>query len=479
MRREDDDTLSAADAPATNRPASDPGATVLVSNRGPLSWRRQGDELVAKRGGGGLVSGLAPLVSGTDALWIASALSAGDRDAAAAGLTEGAGLRCQLLAHEPEVLRQAYDVIGNGVLWFLHHGLYELARRPRFDRHVAEAWECYRRYNDTFARAVAEAAPPGATVLVQDYHLSLMAPAVRKWRDDLRLVHFSHTPFAGPDWLVVLPEPYRSELLAGMAANHACGFHTPRWQASFDASCLAFGVTPPPTFASALGPDATDLAAVAESDACAAAGAVLDETLAGQRLIVRVDRIELSKNLLRGFQAWDELLEDRPDLRGRVTFAAFVYPSREGLAEYLAYRQECQTLVERINARWATPGWSPILFDAADDFPRSVAALQRYDVLVVNPIRDGMNLVAKEGPLVNQRDGAVVLSTEAGAWGELADHVLGVNPYDVSGTARALGEALDLPALVKAQRAAAIRAVVSARGPGEWLEDQLAAAAAN
>jgi trehalose 6-phosphate synthase len=451
---------------------------VLVSNRGPLSWSADGGgALHPRRGGGGLVSGLGPLVAGTDALWIASALSEGDREAAARGLDEGDGLRCRLLAHDPDVLRCAYDVVGNAVLWFLHHGLYDLARRPRFDRTFATAWQGYRRYNATFARAVVEAAPRHATVLVQDYHLALVAPEVRAARPDLRLVHFSHTPFAGPDWLGVLPDPYRAELLAGMAANHACCFHTARWQASFVESCARFGVEAPPCRVTPLGPDPADLRSTAEGAACAEAGDALATVVGDRRLIVRVDRIELSKNLLRGFWAYDQLLEERPDWRERVVFAAHVYPSREGLADYLAYRQETENLVELINGRWATPGWQPILLDSNDDFPRSVAVLRRYDVLLVNPIRDGMNLVAKEGPLVNQRDGVVVLSSEAGAWDELAPHVVGVHPYDVSGTAAGLGRALDMAPEDRRRHRAALVERISANGPEQWLAGQLAAAA--
>jgi trehalose 6-phosphate synthase len=452
---------------------------VLVSNRGPLSWHVDTEGgLQPRRGGGGLVSGLAPLVSGTDALWIASALGDGDREAAARGLDEGDGLRCRLLAHDPDVLRCAYDVVGNAVLWFIHHGLYDLARRPRFDRTFAAAWDGYRRYNSTFAQAVVDAAPPDAVVLVQDYHLALVAPEVRAARPDLRLVHFSHTPFAGPDWLGVLPDPYRAELLEGMAANHACCFHTGRWRDSFVESCRTFGVSVPSGRVTPLGPDPDDLLATAEGSACLEAGQELDTQVGDRRLIVRVDRIELSKNLLRGFWAYDQLLEDRSDWRERVTFAAYVYPSREGLADYLAYRQEVENLVEQINRRWATEGWTPILLNPHDDFPRSVAALGRYDVLLVNPIRDGMNLVAKEGPLVNRRDGVVVLSNEAGAWDELADHVVGVHPYDVSGTADALARALDLPADERRRRQAGLVERIRGNGPEQWLAGQLAAAAA-
>jgi trehalose 6-phosphate synthase len=154
-------------------------------------------------------------------------------------------------------------------------------------------------------------------------------------------------------------------------------------------------------------------------------------------------------------------------------FAAMVYPSRIGLAEYQAYRQEVLSLAEAMNAKWGSPGWTPILVDARDHYPTSVAALRRYDVLLVNPLRDGLNLVAKEGPLVNERDGVLVLSRQAGVWDELAAHALGVNPFDVSGTAAAIARALDLPPAERESRAAGLRDAASARTPLDWFDDLL------
>ncbi len=184
--------------------------------------------------------------------------------------------------------------------------------------------------------------------------------------------------------------------------------------------------------------------------------------------------MELSKNLLRGFWAFDELLECEPDRRGRVVFVALAYPTRQGLPEYLAYQNEVESTVARINERWATPGWTPILLDVEDDYNRSLAALTRYDVLLVNPVRDGLNLVAKEGPLVNRRHGVLALSREAGAFDELAPARLEVNPFDVSATAAALGRALDFG---RDERVARLTPGCPHRGadPSDWLEDQLAA----
>jgi trehalose 6-phosphate synthase len=452
---------------------------VLLSNRGPVSFAVEPDgTLTSKRGAGGLVSGLTPLVEGSsDRLWLAAAMSDGDRQAADRGVVDADGLRTRLLAVDEVAFRAAYDVVCNATLWFAHHGLFDAARRPRIDRRWREAWAAYQHVNEVFADAAAESAPEGAAVLVQDYHLCLVAPRLRAARPDLRLVHFSHTPFAPPEWLRVVPDDVVAELLAGMAAHHACTFHSRRWAAAFEACCAVHGIDPPATAVTPLAADASDLEAASASDACAAAGRRLDEAFGERQVILRVDRVELSKNILRGFHAYDLLLEEQPALRERVVFAAFVYPSREGLPEYLAYRTEVEAVIQRVNERWATAGWTPIEHAIDDDFPRSVAALQRYDVLLVNPIRDGLNLVAKEGPLLNRRDGTVVLSTEAGVWDELGDAgAVSVNPFDVAATADALHAALSMPADERSTRAASLRTVAGARSPADWLADQLAAA---
>ncbi len=450
---------------------------MLVSNRGPLSFRLdESGAPVARRGAGGLVSGLAPLVAGTDTTWLAAAMTDGDRVMARQPLVEAEGFRSRLLDIDPGQFAMAYDVVCNATLWFLYHGLFDLARRPRFDHRFTEAWDAFRSVNEVFARAIVETAPDGAAVLVQDYHLSLVGPMLTTARPDLRAVHFSHTPFAGPDLMRVLPDRFAEELLEGMAGHHACGFHSSRWADAFTASCDEIIGRSPTTFVSPLASDPDDIRAVAASAACHTAFDELDDLLGDRLLLARVDRIELSKNLVRGFHAYDDLLRRHPEWRERVVFGAFVYPSREGLPEYLAYRQEVESVIESVNRRWRTPTWEPILADLSDDFPRSVAALCRYDVLLVNPIRDGLNLVAKEGPLVNRRDGLVALSPEAGVWDELGGAARRVHPYDIAGTADALADALATPIDQRAVEAAELRRRAEARTPRDWLADQLAAA---
>ncbi|HVX23044.1 MAG TPA: trehalose-6-phosphate synthase [Acidimicrobiales bacterium] len=456
---------------------------VVVSNRGPLSFRLDGDgEPVVAGTGGGLAATLHPLLAGTGSTWVAASMGEADRRAADRGLMAEDGLRIVTVSPDPEVYRMAYDVVSNASLWFCHHHLFDLPRRPRFDRHWAEAWEGYRVFNRLFADAVAAEAAEGEVVLVQDYHLSLTGAMLAKSRPDLRTVHFSHTPFADPSVLRCLPSAAGGELLAGMAGFGSCGFHSTRWEAAFraayaDGELATFAGTdrPPATFTAPLGPDVGAIEDEAGSDAVAASAGDLDRMVGDRKLVVRVDRVELSKNILRGFWAFEELLETRPQWRGRVVMLALAYPSREGLADYLSYRSEVEHTADRINDTWGTGDWTPVVLDVADDRSRSVAALTRYDVLLVNPIRDGLNLVAKEGPLVNGTDGVLVLSREAGAWDELRPAAVGVNPFDVTGTAVALDLALSMDGAERRSRAGALRDIVLGRTAADWLADQMSA----
>lgn len=471
---------------------------VIVSNRGPASFSASREEQVtrirAQRGSGGLVSGLAPLLETGDARWVAAALSEGDRLAARllAGETAAApdGTRLEFasgaeLAERVELVTMSegeqscyYDVISNETLWFINHGLYDLVRSPSFDPDWWQAWDTYATINRRFAERVAAVAPDGAVVLIQDYHLTLVAETLRALRPDLALVHFLHTPFAGPDNLRVLPDAARTRMLRSLSQHDACGFHTTMWSGNFRRCLDAYDINAGDRtviFEATLSSDVNEIGRTAASAECEEEVRRIDETFGDTRLIVRVDRMELSKNIVRGFEAFDLLLTQRPDLRGRVTFLACCYPSRESVAAYRRYREEVEASATALNERWGDGDWTPVHLETDDNYPRSVAALRRYDVLLVNPIRDGLNLVAKEGPSINERAGQLILSTQAGAWTELQDHALGVNPFDLSATATALAAALDMAAPEREERARALRDAATARTPENWLDDQLRA----
>jgi trehalose 6-phosphate synthase len=452
---------------------------IVVSHRGPYRFEANGDgSYASERGAGGVASALGAVMekSERDTTWIAAALSDGDRSAAESGSLDDLDIDLRLVALEPDLHAMHYDVVSNSVLWFLFHDLFDRIRRPRFDQRFREAWEAYKQVNSAFADVTADAAADGDVVLVNDYQLSLVGARLRTLRPDLHIVHFTHTPFCGPDDMRVLPSYAAHDLCSALACNPA-GFHTTRWARAYHQSArdvLGRRAMIAPTFAASLGVDVDALDAVAVGADTRAASNALDDTVGDRLVIARSDRIEPSKNIVRGFLAYDQLLDSRPGLRGRVVFVAMLYPSRQTLPEYLAYASEIEQVVSRVNDRWATRDWVPIVLDERDDFPRSIAAMQRYDVLLVNPIKDGLNLVAKEGPAVNRRDGLLCLSREAGAFDELRTAAIAIHPYDLDQAAGALDRALATPLDERAAMATRLRTLATARTPADWIADLVA-----
>jgi trehalose 6-phosphate synthase len=454
---------------------------MLVTHRGPYRFSVRDDgSFASTRGAGGIVSALLPLVAGNDSAerqaWVAAAIDEGDRLAIAAGAASVTGLDLHLLDLDPALHRMHYDVISNAVLWFLHHGLFDLARRPRFDRHLRAAWDGYVAVNTVFADAVNAGAAEGEQVLVHDYQLALVPGLVRAQRPDLRVTHFTHTPFCGPNSIRVLPPDMAEALCSSMAAVPS-GFHTTRWARAYSAASEeVLGRAPMEPYAAPLGPDPDALAELAAAPATEAAAAELGARVGDRKLILRSDRIDLSKNIVRGFHVFDELLAIRPEWRQRVVFVALLNRSRESLPEYLAYELEVDQAAERVNERWGTDGWQPVVVETRDDYEQTVAGFTRYDVLLVNPVKDGLNLVAKEGPLVNRRDGVVLLSPEAGAYDELAEAVLAIHPYDIEQGAHALHAALSMPADERAARSRRLCELAALHTPQTWLQELLSRA---
>ncbi|MFE4665393.1 trehalose-6-phosphate synthase [Streptomyces sp. NPDC056716] len=452
-------------------------ARVLVaSNRGPVSYEQRDDgTLHAKRGGGGLVSGLSAIGPEADALWVCSVLGDGDREAVRRGVGEP-GVR--MLDIPADVHADAYNGIANSVLWFVHHMLYQTPLEPVFDAEFRRQWTSYESYNRAFAEALAAEAAQGAAVLVQDYHLTLVPGLLRDLRPDLRISHFSHTPWAPPEYFRMLPDDIAGQVLRGMLGADRLGFLTRRWADAFTACCEAFtgGLGDTEVGVHGLGADGDFLRRRShEDDVERRMGVLREEIGAGRRAIVRVDRTELSKNIVRGLLAYRQLLDDHPEWRERVVHVAFAYPSRQDLAVYRDYMAEVRRVAGEINAGYGTTGWTPVVLHLEDDFARSLAAYRLADVALVNPIRDGMNLVAKEVPVVSDEGCVLVLSREAGAWEELGEDAVGVNPYDVCGTAAALHAALVMSAGERAERTKRLAAAGTALPPARWFLDQLEA----
>jgi trehalose 6-phosphate synthase len=473
---------------------------IVVSNRGPAAYLR--DELgnrMTRRGGGGLVTALRGLVSRHDVTWIASAISDEDRvvclensgRAFEETARDGSPFRLRLVAHDARAYDWYYNVIANPTLWFLQHHLWDLKRSPNIDRGLHHAWEQgYVAVNRNFADAVVEELEqnPDASVFFHDYHLYLAPRLVRDARPDALLQHFVHIPWPDADEWHILPRAIRQQVHEGILANDAIGFHTRRWQRSFLRCCADFLGADCDLESGTLEHEGRTVRVNAnpisvdtrEFDELAASAAVLEVESRliehrPEKLVLRVDRTDPSKNIVRGFRAFELFLDQHPELHWRVGMLALLDPSRQDIPEYAEYVGAIQREARRVNDRFAPIGWTPIDLRMADDFPLSVAAYKQYDVLLVNAIFDGLNLVAKEAPLVNTRTGVLVLSENAGAHDELGDFALTVNPFDVAGQAQAIHEALELGESERRRRLEGIRARVREHDLDAWLEHELAA----
>jgi trehalose 6-phosphate synthase len=449
-----------------------------------VTYAREGEERVARRGAGGVVTALAGLFAHHDVTWIASAMTDEDRAVAAehAGSFEeatrdGHRYRLRLVAHDPPAYERFYNVVANPTLWFLQHELWESGTAPELGPEFREAWDQgYVPVNEAFAAATLEELErePDAAVMFHDYHLYLAPRLVRQARPEVVSSHFVHIPWPEPGAWDVLPEELAAAVHEGLLANDVVGFHTDRWKEAFLSCADRFGLDLGATrvVAHPIGVDP------AEFDQLSGAPAVLEreEALVARRpeqLILRVDRTDPSKNIGRGFQAFALLLDRHPELQGKVGFTALLAPSRQDIREYAEYAAAVERAAAEVNERYGREDWTPVVLDVADDFLRSLAGYKQFDVLFVNPVFDGLNLVAKEGFLLNARDGVLVLSENAGAYEELGGWAIGVDPLDVSAQADALYEALTMDGAERRRRAEAIRAHVRRHDIREWISRQL------
>jgi trehalose 6-phosphate synthase len=472
---------------------------IVVANRGPVSYARSASgERVLKRGGGGLVTALRSLVSQQTLTWIASAMSDEDRVVASehggASFAEtwhdGSPYRLRLVAPDPRAFDGYYNVLANPTLWFLQHYMWGLAYAPDIDVAVRDAWDNgYVPVNEAFASAIADELErtPGAAVFLHDYHLYLTPKLVRDRCPEALLSHFVHIPWPETDYWHVLPRDMRVAIHEGMLANDIVGLHTQRWRHNFLRACedivgaevdhaastVTHGGRTTLVTSHAISIDPREFDALRDT-----ADVLEQERLIEERrpefLVVRVDRTDPSKNVVRGFRAFALLLERHPELHERVAMLALLDPSRQDVPEYADYRAAIEHEAHKVNDRFARAGWQPVDLQIADNFAQSIAAYKQYDALLVNPVFDGLNLVSKEAPIVNDRDGVLILSENAGSHEELGEWALTVNPFDISGQAEAIATALTMAAGERRRRASALRAHVREHDLAAWIEAQLA-----
>ncbi|MBA3867386.1 MAG: trehalose-6-phosphate synthase [Solirubrobacterales bacterium] len=475
----------------------DSSPLIIVSNRGPAQFERdESEERTVRRGGGGLVTALSGLVSHREALWIASAMT--DEDVAVSeekgGPVElsidGIDYHVLLVGSDPQAYDRFYNVIANPILWFIQHYLWDLSNAPDIRQEELDAWDYgYQTVNGDIAAAVLHQieGQEQPLVMLHDYHLYTAPGMIRAGRADVFLHHFVHIPWSQPDSWRVLPGRIREAIFEGMLANDIIGFHTHSYCINFLRCCdellegadvdyenaeVTYGGRTTLARAYPLSIDAQRLQRAADSPEVAEAER---EVLERRRkhLIIRVDRADLSKNVLRGFTAFDTFLTQHPEFREEVTFIAHLQPSRQDVPEYTEYLERIEALVAVVNHRHGTTDWMPIDLKIYENFNDAVARYKHFDLLMVNAIFDGMNLVAKEAPAVNTRDGVLMLSENTGSHEELWDFVLSVNPFDIQEQADAIYRALTMDPAQKREWSEGLKEIIYSRNPGDWVDDQL------
>lgn len=471
---------------------------VIASNRGPFSFSTRKDgSFGVKRGAGGLVTALAALAQKHDVLWIASALSRGDHVwAHQHGSTPQnvQGIQLQLIrSRSKEQYEQYYNVISNPLLWFIQHQLWDTPRQPNITADTWKAWhEGYVAVNELFAQAIAGAVEDvnrPVIVFPQDYHLYMVPHFLHQMLGDrVQIQPFIHIPWPGPDAWRVLPDQMRNAIFRSLLMSTHIGFQTEKDAFNFVQTCRFYlddahsrgsrnsiYYQGRKVMASAY-PISIDVEKVEELAQSRSSRQSEEEILKfanGRKLILRTDRVEPSKNILRGLQAFQELLEIHPEHRDKVQMVALLVPSRMEVDEYQDYLQEIMSLAGFINVQYGDGYWEPVRILLGDNYPRAIATMKLYDVLLVNPIADGMNLVAKEGVLVNENDGVLVLSEYAGAFYELGEDALAVSPFDTFGTAEALHQALTMPREERHERAERLRQKVRYADVKRWFYQQV------
>jgi trehalose 6-phosphate synthase len=482
---------------------------VVASNRGPLTFKHdRSGEWHARRGSGGLVTALAELGRLAPVTWVSAAMDQADRDAARLLAQRNGAERKQLVASidqqlpnqdlrmvlrdlPAEAWKQHYGTIANPFLWFVQHQLYTLAYEPVVDEALGKAWTTgYRTVNRALAETILEQTREDRrpVVMLQDYHLYLAASYIREHRPDSLLLHFNHIPWPSVDSWLVLPQPLRRAICEGLLANDICGLQTDRYARNFLETVEAFvrdaRVDPAGrhvrwrgrtiwvrAYPISIDPDSlTDFSRGPEVSRRRKELSDRLERAGKPKLIVRVDRLEPSKNVLRGFLAYEALLKRRPDLRKKVRFLAIQSISRENVPEYARYAAVVREVVARVNGL-SDPDTAPIWLLDGSEYALAIAALSLADVVLVNPVVDGMNLVAKEATIVGHA--AIVLSETAGAAEQLASDALPVAAADVAGTSEMLELGLEMPPEERARRLRRRRASVRQEDLAWWLTRQL------
>ena len=471
---------------------------IVVSNRGPVEYQMTPEgRPEARRGSGSVVTALNSLAQSVEFTWVASAMGEGDRTVANDG--QGLGLPSPLPGHKislryvvtpRRIYHKYYNVFCNPLLWFLQHYMWNPPYNPNVDASVHDAWkEGYIPVNQAFARAVVEEArqdqrPP--IIIGHDYHLYLMPEYVRQEFPEAIIQHFVHIPWPATRYWQMIPTYMVSQICSSLCATDLLGFQTPQdrrgfldtvehflpeaevdhkdWVVHWQGRQTQVKVYPISINVAEVQRIANSPRALEYEDRLA--------PLCGGYTIMRIDRAEPNKNIIRGFKAYELLLSRHPDLQGQVNFLAFLVPSRTHIRQYQRYLEEIKQVVQQINNEFGNAEWQPILTFIENNYTQAVAGMKLYDALLVNTIIEGMNLVAKEGPVVNTRDGVLVLSESSGVHHQMREGALSVSPTDIEGTMEALYQAITMPAEDRKRRASQLVSAVCREDNTDWITRQ-------
>lgn len=471
---------------------------IVASNRGPVVFKKdEKGQIELIRGAGGIVGSMIPFLMKTHGKWVSSAIGEYDHHmnneyhSKVPVPLDNPDYYVEFIKSEENIYNGFNGKFANPLLWFIHHSMWNPPYSPCADEDLHQAWDSYKHVNTLFADAIGQdidGSVKTPIVMLQDYHLYLTPSMIRKVYPDVLMSQFVHIPFPPPEIFQQLPNHMQVEILESILTNDVLGFHIQRYMNNFFQTIKL--ILPGATVDEVNGDilykghvcrvrtypisvDAKTLQIQAKDPNVLAKEAEVDEIVGDCKLIYRTDRADLSKNIIRGFQAYDIFLEKYPEWREKVKFVATLMPSRQDIKIYREYTDKIKEIVAEINAKYETPNWQPIKYICRGDYDLVIALLKRYDVLMVNPILDGMNIVAKEGSVLNENNGVLVLSTGAGCYEELRDGSICINPFDLRQTAESIDTALLIDEKTKAEMLAKNRDMIRSNDLNKWVTDQL------
>ena len=472
---------------------------ILVSNRGPIEHHVTPDgRTEPRRGSGGVVTALSSLTHMLDFTWVASAMGEGDRRVAeqergakVKSTLPGQRAQVRFVSTPRRVYHKYYNIFCNPLLWFLQHYMWNSPYNPNVDAGVHDAWhDGYVTVNESFAKTVVEEAKESGedpVVMTHDYHLYLAPGYIRDSLPNAVIQHFIHIPWPSPRYWKLLPNYMRGSICRSLLSADVVGFQSmtdvrnfldsceefvPEYQIDHNQQLIRHEDRKCRVRAYPISVNVDEIIRIASSPRAQEYERRLRSAV-HESVMIRVDRAEPSKNIVRGFKAFGLLLSRYPELRGRVTFLAFLVPSRTHIRQYQRYMEEIQRVMEEINTTYGTPEWQPVRPYLENNYTQAIAGMKIYDVLLVNAVIDGMNLVAKEGPLVNTKDGVLILSESTGAHEQLRHGALTVAPADVEGTMQAMYQALTMSPAERKRRATVLSDSIQHEDISHWLCRQI------